>query len=105
MRTRSVNKPIKLRYSDVWSKEQLNTGKEPENNSIVSRLCRKLIKDGISENTRLELYRDDENDPDLIIPHIGRMGELQLVENSKLGPYYKKHRAMPENIQEKLRSR
>ena len=52
--------------------------------------CRKLIKDGIDPETRLEVYRDGK-EPDIIVPHIGKAAKLTIKEGDQGGPYFVKY--------------
>lgn len=45
----------------------------------VSSYCRKLIKEGVSPDTRLELYRTRETS-DVTVSHIGRFAEFIAVD-------------------------
>lgn len=47
--------------------------------------CRKLIKEGVNPNTRLEVYRG-HSDPDVSVPNIGEGSKLTIRENDFEGP-------------------
>lgn len=48
--------------------------------SPVYDYCRKLIKEGVDPNTRLEVYRGHP-DPDFAVPNIGEGAKLTIREN------------------------
>lgn len=52
--------------------------------------CRKLLEDGVSPDTRLEIYRD-KPEWDYVISSIGE-GAKWTVEHNKVRPYRKRHR-------------
>lgn len=55
-------------------------GKEPPNNNPIFSFCRKLIEDGYSYKTRLEIYRENE-EPDVVCPKIGLSAKFAIREN------------------------
>jgi len=45
----------------------------------IIKYCRKLIKKGELEDTRLEIYRENE-ESDVIVPHIGNLAKLRIQD-------------------------
>lgn len=85
-----VDNTIKIQMTDVW-----DSPKEPENNSPVLDYCRKLIKEEVDPNTRLEVYRGEMLA--LVINNIGEGAEWTIKENNKVGPKFVKYRPFPTN--------
>lgn len=49
-------------------------------NTPILTYCRKLIKDGFDPNTRLEVFRNNKTEPDIICPNIGKAAELSVSD-------------------------
>jgi len=49
----------------------------------VFAYCRRLIKEGIDLNTKLEIYRNNE-EPDIIVSNIGKAAKLTVKEEPNL---------------------
>lgn len=45
----------------------------------IIKYCRKLIKKGELEDSRLEVYRENE-EPGIIVPHIGNLAKLRIQD-------------------------
>lgn len=77
-------KTIKIKFKDLGKSES------------VWNYSRKLIEEGEPEDSRLEIYRDYDEEPDLIVKNIGVSARYYLYENPKKGFEYRKWRPLPD---------
>jgi hypothetical protein len=84
-------KTLKVNMKDIWISDN---GKEPKNHSPILDYCRKLIKEGVKEDTRLEVYRERDT-PDVIVKSIGEGAKWAVLENEREGPKFVKYREFP----------
>lgn len=78
-----------IRHPDTWG------GMEPVNHSPGFDYCRKLIKDGVDPNERLDIYRGDALA--YTITSIGWGATMKVLENEKRGPAFKKYESFNDN--------
>lgn len=83
-------KTIKVQMKDIvkhigWSID----GREPVNHSPAFDYCRKLLKKGYPDDTRLEVYREDVLC--LICPSIKEGAKWKILENKDHGPKIKRY--------------
>ena len=74
--------PIKVKFSELPT----NT-KTP-----VLTYCRQLMKEGNHFNTKLEVYRENSKEPDMIVRRIGKGARQTIKENEDKGPIFVKYR-------------
>lgn len=81
-------KTIKIQFNELWNKRT-----EPKNHSPVLDYCRKLVKEGNVQRTKLEVYRGDVLC--LTVKSIIKGAKLDIIENEKKGPILVKHKTKP----------
>lgn len=83
-------KIVKIQFKDVWPRTD---GEEPRNNAPVLDYCRKLVREGNAQRTKLEVYRGDVLC--LTVKSVIEGARLDIIENEKKGPILVKHRPKP----------
>lgn len=63
----------------------------------VTHYCRWLINEDVDPKMRLEIWRDDKTEPDLIVREIGLGANVMLRENNQYGPDHVKYRSFPQS--------
>lgn len=81
---------IKVQMDDIWVSDN---GKEPKNNSPMSKYCRKLVAEGVDPKTPLEVYRGDILC--LSTKAIGECAKWKIREDEYIGPIFVKYRPFP----------
>lgn len=73
-----MNEVVKISFKDLGPKQS------------VYSYSRELLKEGYSEDTRLEVYRDLALEFDIAVNHIGTAAKYVLVESARDGFVFKK---------------
>lgn len=81
-------KIIKIQFKDLWDKRT-----EPKNHSSVLDYCRKLVKEGNAQRTKLEVYRGDILC--LTVKSVIKGARLDIIENEKKSPTLVKYKSKP----------
>lgn len=79
---------MKVQLNDIRKKSTWE-GKEPENHSPALDYCRKLLKQGVSPEEKLEVYRGDMLSYSIVI---GEGAKWKIRENSNEGPRFVKYK-------------
>lgn len=79
---------MKVQLNDIRRKSTWE-GKEPENHSPALDYCRKLLKEGISSEEILEVYRGEQLAYSMVI---GEGAKWKVRENEEVGPKFVKYR-------------
>ena len=65
-------KTVKINFKDL-----------PKHKNPIFNYCRKLLKEGIAPDTKLEIYRENL-EPDVIVPNIGKAAKWSVLEDPNL---------------------
>jgi hypothetical protein len=86
---------MKVQMHDIWQ-----DGPVPKNHSPVCDYCRKLISEGISPKTRLEVYRGET----LVFKPftLAKAAKWAIQENETIGPRWRKYTPFPSNKQPRI---
>jgi hypothetical protein len=52
--------------------------------------CRKLLNDGFAPELKLHVYRENQEDPDVIVNSIGEASKYTVKETTEVGPVFAK---------------
>lgn len=79
---------MKVQLNDIRKKSTWE-GKEPRNHSPALDYCRKLLKQGVPPEEKLEVYRGEMLAYSMVI---GEGAKWKVLENEKEGPRFVKYK-------------